>query len=90
MKFGHASAACKDTISSSRFGEPHASDSCAATSLKYRSDLECHDVSSKDSPNVKKKIEILKGMARCSSSRLEAHYACVLRLWSRRLTDRHA
>lgn len=72
QKIGLVKGVCRNSAVSPRCAELHSEDNCNATALKYPNCQEYHSASSKDCPQIKKAISILKQIARLSSTHKEA------------------
>lgn len=72
MKIGHVKGVCTKSTVCPRCAESHTVDACRATSLKCGNCDGPHDASSKDCPQIKREIAIIKQMVRDSSSHREA------------------
>lgn len=72
QKIGHVKGVCRNSAVCPRCAEPHSEDNCSATTLKCPNCQGDHCASSKDCPQIKKEITILKQMVRDNSTHKEA------------------
>lgn len=72
QKMGHVKGVCRNSAICPRCAEPHPEDKCSATTLKCPNCQGAHSASSKDCPQIKKEISILRQMVRDSSTHKEA------------------
>ncbi|XP_037514780.1 uncharacterized protein LOC119391178 [Rhipicephalus sanguineus] len=72
LKMGHVSAVCTNPAVCSRCSESHSTDACHAEHRKCGNCHGPHDASSKDCPNMKKEMQVLRQMVRDGSTRREA------------------
>lgn len=72
QKIGHVKGVCRNPAVCPRCAEPHSEDNCSATTLKCPNCHGAHSASSKDCPQIKKEISVLKQMVRDSSTHKEA------------------
>lgn len=72
MKIGHVKGVCTKSTVCPRCAESHTVDACRATHLKCSNCDGSHDASSKECPQIRREIAVLKQMVRDSSSHREA------------------
>lgn len=71
-KIGHVSAVCTSSAVCSRCSESHNTEACQAEHRKCGNCQGPHEASSKQCPNVKKEMQVLRQMARDGSTHREA------------------
>lgn len=84
MRLGHVRSVCENAAVCSRCAETHSADDCRATVLKCSNCHGPHEASSKDCPNMKRELAVLKQMARDHSSHREAAKTIRKRRYRRR------
>lgn len=72
QKIGHVKGVCRNSAVCPRCAEHHSEDDCNATTLKCPNCQGAHSASSKDCPQIKKEIYILRQMVRDNSTHREA------------------
>lgn len=72
FRLGHVRGVCPNSLLCPRCAEPHAEDTCRATTLKCANCSGPHAASSKDCPRIKKERAVLKQMVRDNSTHREA------------------
>ncbi|XP_065311860.1 uncharacterized protein [Dermacentor albipictus] len=88
QKIGHVKGVCRNSAVCPRCAEPHSEDNCSAIKLKCPNCQGDHCASSKDCPQIKKEITILKQMVRDNSTHKEAAVKARRRRRHRRTSSR--